>query len=73
MGAYTCECTAGYEGQDCSINTVDTKMKSGYGSVLKVLDAGEDSVNGFYRVNSEYTGDKLRYIKVSQGERAICR
>jgi len=70
VDAYTCTCTAGYEGEDCSINTADTRMKSDYGAVLKVLGAGEESVNGFYKANGEANG-KPRYLKVRQSWYAI--
>jgi len=72
VDAYTCKCTAGYEGEDCSINTADTRMKSDYGAVLKVLNAGEDSVNGFYKSNGEYNGRPI-YLMVRQGGHAACR
>jgi len=53
---------AGYEGEGCSIN-VETRMKSDYGAFLKVLDAGEDSVNGFYKANGTFN-DKPQYHKI---------
>ena len=67
VDAYTCKCADGYEGDECSINT-DEIMKSDYGAVLKVLGAGEDSVNGFYKANGEDLASRPLYLKVRQGK-----
>ena len=71
VGAYTCNCTVGYEGEDCSVSEdLDARMKSVYSAVLKVIDAGEDRVNGYYKANG-VLNSKPRYLKVRQGWHAM--